>query len=152
MSDIRDEDFQDEFLEKMEDIISTIKYHIPVLYTVASHDPESLGKDGEVPVRSEKLYASHKSKEEISRCIQSLQELLDEAKPIKRFCVYGTATVTHSWSATVEAKDEEEAEDLFVDLSDGESIANGECHIETLEDFHVEVDNSDVAVSNVEEE
>ena len=167
MSDIRDEEYQDMFIESMEEILSQMKSTVSgnalelIPYPRRENvNPEtgylvdSSGVDtpvmDEVTVRHDKLLVAERAKKSLSASVQELMSLLEEAKPIKKFCVSGTISVTHSWSAVVEAKDGEEAEDMFLDL-DGEDIANGDCYLENVEEFTVDVDDSDIDVSNVEE-
>ena len=166
MSDIRDEEHQDQFLETMEEILSHMNLNLSgnALELIPYPRRENVNPDtgylmdssgvdtpvmDEVTVRHDKLLVAERAKKRLSTSVQELMRLLEEAKPIKKFCVSGTISVTHSFSAVVEAKSEEEAEDMFLDL-DGQELSNGECYIDT-EDFTVDVDDSDIDVSNVEE-
>ena len=168
MSNIRDEEYQDTFLESMEEILSQMRSALngnalelipyprrenvnpETGYLVDSNGIDTPVMD-EITIRHDKLLVAEMAKKRLSTHVMELMDLIDDAKPTNKFSVSGTATVTHSWSAIVEARSEEEAEDLFMD-QDGENMANGECYFDGLEDFSVDIEDSEVNVDKVEEE
>ena len=162
MSDIREEEGQDQFLETVREETATIRSASYWLLKRPSC-PENVNPEtgkikdevtGEDTTTSHSFtfkwndFKSHEdNRERISKSLSHLQEAIEEANPTREYYVEGTLTASYSFSACVTATSAEEAEELLRD-QDPYNLVGGDVYADEINDYSSEIE--DIEVDNLD--